>query len=208
MVHRLGQIASPARSFRFKRARGRAWPLPPPTKFYGFPDQVKAYYQNAAFLSDLQLAFEEAVRSIHYLGPLRGKPERLYVWSGAQPEDVGHRGERTIEALLAARARKQLISRGKGLPRLTLQQYVALWLRKLGLISSFLLFSMKRGTGAGAYEVRVRTSRSSPQVHLTDVGFGVSQVLPVLVLCYYVPPGSTLILEQPELHLHPSVQVG
>ena len=40
------------------------------------------------------------------------------------------------------------------------------------------------------------------------MGIGVSQVLPVLVLCYYVPEGSTIILEQPELHLHPAVQAG
>lgn len=43
---------------------------------------------------------------------------------------------------------------------------------------------------------------------MTDVGFGVSQILPVLVLCYYVPEGSIIILEQPEIHLHPSVQSG
>jgi predicted ATPase len=40
------------------------------------------------------------------------------------------------------------------------------------------------------------------------VGFGVSQILPVLVLCYYVPEGSIILLEQPEIHLHPSVQSG
>jgi predicted ATPase len=40
------------------------------------------------------------------------------------------------------------------------------------------------------------------------VGFGVSQVLPALVLLYYVPEGSTIIMEQPEIHLHPSVQSG
>ncbi len=43
---------------------------------------------------------------------------------------------------------------------------------------------------------------------LTDVGFGVSQVLPVLVLLYYVPEGSIVLMEQPEIHLHPSVQSG
>ena len=41
---------------------------------------------------------------------------------------------------------------------------------------------------------------------ITDVGFGVSQLLPVLVLCYYAPENSTIILEQPEIHLHPKVQ--
>ena len=48
----------------------------------------------------------------------------------------------------------------------------------------------------------------SAEALITDVGFGVSQILPVLVLCYYVPEGSTIILEQPEIHLHPSVQAG
>ena len=38
------------------------------------------------------------------------------------------------------------------------------------------------------------------------LGFGVSQILPALVLLYYIPEGSTVLMEQPEIHLHPSVQ--
>ena len=56
------------------------------------------------------------------------------------------------------------------------------------------------------YEFRVKKSLNSSEVLITDVGFGVSQLLPVLVLCYYVPENSTIILEQPEIHLHPKVQ--
>jgi predicted ATPase len=52
----------------------------------------------------------------------------------------------------------------------------------------------------------VKKTSSSAEVLLPDVGFGVSQVLPVLVLCYYADEGSTLIIEQPELHLHPAAQ--
>jgi len=40
-----------------------------------------------------------------------------------------------------------------------------------------------------------------------DVGFGVSQVLPILVEGLKIETGSTLILEQPEIHLHPKMQM-
>ena len=62
--------------------------------------------------------------------------------------------------------------------------------------------------GRRIYEVKVRKSPNSPEVLLTDVGFGVSQILPVLTLCFYAPEGSILIFEQPDIHLHPSVQAG
>ena len=56
------------------------------------------------------------------------------------------------------------------------------------------------------YEVDVRTKGSVGGVDLPDVGFGISQVLPVLVQCFYAPPGSIIVIEQPEIHLHPSAQ--
>ena len=42
---------------------------------------------------------------------------------------------------------------------------------------------------------------------ISDVGFGFSQVFPILVQLAIMPKGSTLIIEQPELHLHPKAQV-
>jgi len=52
----------------------------------------------------------------------------------------------------------------------------------------------------------VRTHAASSEVKITDVGFGVSQVLPALVQAFYCPPNSTIWMEQPEIHLHPQVQ--
>lgn len=44
-------------------------------------------------------------------------------------------------------------------------------------------------------------------VNITDVGFGVSQVLPAIVALIVAEPGRLVYLEQPELHLHPRAQV-
>jgi predicted ATPase len=193
--------------FKFDRTQGRAWNLPVPVKCYGFPDQVKAYYTNAGFLSDLQLKFEELFSGVYYLGPLRDYPRRQYTWAGAQPADMGRRGEQVIDALLASRERKKIPrGRGRGMTKLSVEEYVALWLKELGLIDDF---KVKQIVEAGnLYYVLVKISSKSPEVKITDVGFGVSQILPVIALCYYVPEGSTLIIEQPEIHLHPKVQAG
>jgi predicted ATPase len=192
--------------FRFIRTQGRPWDLPPPIKCYGFPDQAKAYYQNAGFLADLQLAFEKLFSRLYYLGPLREYPQRQYTWAGAEPADMGRRGERAVDALLAARERGAMISRGKGRPKMALEEYVAYWLKELGLIHDFAVEAIAKESNL--YRVLVQKTPKAAKVLITDVGFGVSQILPVLVLCYYVPSGSTIVLEQPEIHLHPSVQAG
>jgi predicted ATPase len=192
--------------FEFRRAQGRAWPLPPPNRFYGFPDQVRAYYQNAGFLADLELALEKELKQLYYLGPLRAYPERSYSWAGGQPSDMGRSGEQVIDAILSARDRGLTISPGHKKKRVPLEEYVAHWLRAIGLISTFSVAAVSEDNQI--FQVKVRRVEGGPEVLITDVGFGVSQILPVIVLCFYAPEGSTILLEQPEIHLHPSVQAG
>lgn len=192
--------------FRFVRNQMRAWALPGPIKTHLFPDQAITYYQNAEFLSLFGTEYESMMDSIYYLGPLREYPKREYPWSGTRPLDVGLRGERTIEAMLSATARNETRNHGGRTRYKPFQEMIAYWLKELKLIHEFKIEEI--GSGANLYRAVVKRDAHSPVASLTDVGFGVSQVLPALVLLYYVPEGSTIIMEQPEIHLHPSVQSG
>lgn len=190
--------------FIFVKTRGRAWQLPGPIKSYAFPDQARTYFQNSGFLADLETIYEEALDNIYYLGPLRHPPERDYLWARSRPTDVGTSGEKTIDAILAATEAKvprNLKPRAKLMP---FQEMIGHWLRAMGMIDSFRVEEIAEGSNL--WRAYVRTRPGASEVQLTDVGFGVSQVLPVITLLQYVPEGSTVVLEQPEIHLHPLAQ--
>lgn len=191
-----------ADNYTLVRNQGRAWKLPPPIRFYAFPDEVGAYYQNAGFTSDLALELEKQLKRLQYLGPLRIYSERSYIWSGEVPEHVGWRGERAVEAMLAAATRH--IGSGYRRKAQPFHAVIARWLQDLGLLQSFEVHQI--APHRKEYEVMVRAGNTKEIVNLPDVGFGVSQVLPVVVQCFYASPHTTIILEQPEIHLHPRVQ--
>ena len=197
--HEYEASASP---YNLVRKQGRAWALKDVVRFYGFSNEAVARYQNADFMQELNLAQEKLFNSLYYLGPLRRKAERLYKWSGSVPESVGYEGENTIAAILAARDRK--ISPGYKQNAKPFEEIIAGKLKKMKLIDAFRVkpISAQRQE----YEVQVRAKGSKDWVDLPDVGFGVSQVLPVLAQCFYAPPGSIILMEQPEIHLHPSAQ--
>jgi predicted ATPase len=197
-------IEKDAGAFKFIRTQGRVWRLPGPIKSYAFPDQARTYYQNAGFLADLEAAYEAELDRLFYLGPLREFPQRDYLWARSRPSDVGRRGERAIDAILAetsAGEQRNLKPRARLMP---FQEMIAYWLREMGLIENFRVEEIKEGSNR--WQAIVQTRKGASEVLLTDVGFGISQVLPVITLLQYVPEGSSVILEQPEIHLHPLAQ--
>ncbi|MFT3660055.1 MAG: AAA family ATPase [Gordonia sp. (in: high G+C Gram-positive bacteria)] len=183
---------------------GRTGTVSPPGHFHAFPDDVTTHFAHLDFVPDLTYALEKQLTALDYLGPLREPPGRLHRWSGEEVGGVGRRGEQAVEALLAGAGRRY--GRTPDGPTAPLGAAVARRLQTLGVIDEFTVAPI--APGRDEYEVRVRTPDGTREVLLTDVGFGVSQVLPVVVECLYAPPGSTVIMEQPEIHLHPSVQSG
>lgn len=152
---------------------------------------------------------------VRYLGPLRDSPRPVY-----QPEalesttDVGYRGEHTA-AVFEINKRNTVTYRIPPSPdteedyvrlahdvRRPLEEAAAEWLEYLGVASSV----ETKDAGVFGNRMRVSVEDGAPLHDLTNVGVGVSQVLPIVVMALLAPRGSLLIFEQPELHLHPKVQ--
>lgn len=141
-------------------------------------------------------------KSTRYLGPLRAVPRVLYDHNVIWP-DLGINGEYAAAVLHAQADRIVLRPEVNGLCRHTdLSSALAYWLRYFGMAD----LPQTEDRGRLGVELKVSPLAAGRFIDLTSVGVGVSQVLPVILLCLLAEPGDLVILEQPELHLHPALQ--
>lgn len=136
--------------------------------------------------------FRANLESLVYLGPLRSHPERLSTFSGDTTDYVGKSGENLPSLLFEE---QDLVEQLNGdLERLGVKYQVKLDKLQYEDKSPSNVFSLRlvdTGTGIDA--------------SLRDVGFGISQVLPIVVQSR-LSENKTLLIEQPEIHLHPAHQ--
>lgn len=179
---------------------------PPPESFYALPTSTEHELLRMVQHRVLMDMIDATAKNIAYLGPLRDRPQRNYQWRGIATSSVGYSGERAVEVMLTDRIRQAAETKPKNPDPQPLERQISRWLEQLGLSDQVELKPISdRGD---IFEIRLRISPGSADVLLPDVGFGVSQVLPIVVLCCSAPKGSTIILEQPEIHLHPAAQSG
>jgi predicted ATPase len=145
---------------------------------------------------------------VHYLGPLRESPRSVYPNDSALDEDsVGIKGEYTASILeyywdkqvpyIPPASFDKTLEKGQ-----TLKIAVADWLVYLDVAQN----AETTDKGNTGIELKVGMKKGEDGFDLSQVGVGVSQVLPIIVMGLIAPKGATLIFEQPELHLHPKVQ--
>jgi predicted ATPase len=157
---------------------------------------------NGASSSDLTLGSErwvDDVRGVIHVPGLRGNPERTYGTTA-----VGRRFPGTFEQYVAS-----IVARWQATKDERLKQLGAS-LRTLGLTWKV----DARQVDDTQVELRVgrlargRRGGSRDMVSIADVGFGVSQTLPVIVALLAAERGQVVYIEQPEIHLHPRAQMG
>jgi hypothetical protein len=150
--------------------------------------------EDGSMVQDISLAIRRELEGLVYLGPLRQKPQRDYPWNKGQPGIIEPDGKQAIDVLLASALLQ-------GPDRNRIIEEVSRWLKRMDLADQLQVRQVGRST---RYEVVIDSQ--SVAANLRDVGIGISQVLPVLTVAFFAPPGSTVILEEPEIHLHPLAQ--
>ncbi len=144
--------------------------------------------------------------NLRYLGPLREEPQRAYLHSGSPYPEIGKRGEYAAQMLWLEKDDKVQYLPGldQEPSEFTLLDAVGDVFRQLGIIEPI---DVKSEKGI-MYQILFGLigSKDKKQVTIADVGFGVSQLLPIVVMGLRSPETSLLLFEQPEIHLHPKLQ--
>lgn len=152
-------------------------------------------------------------RQVKYLGPLREEPRSVYpLQHTSDPQNIGLQGEHTAAVLHRNRYTEvewvpsSSFDTGKTSNYITktatLEEAVFDWITYLDVAEKVATLD----EGKFGYSLKVTMSGDSVPHDLTHVGVGVSQVLPIVVMCLLASRDTTLIIEQPELHLNPKVQ--
>ncbi len=135
--------------------------------------------------------FLDVEQDINFIGPFRLHPERTYYQKPKADPKIGRSGEGYIDQILEWELQKAE----------EFEQLKAI-LRDLNLLRTI----KTKQIHGGRFELNVKVKPKGVWSSLVDVGFGISQFLPVVVADLQLSDISTLLLAQPEIHLHPSVQ--
>lgn len=158
-----------------------------------WPDQVEAI---ASFWKACTAEISNFLESIVYVGPIRPLPKRTYTITDVIGRNWLTGGWQPFLSYLlqADDVRDQKINR---------------WLQILKLghsLSRDIRVGNISGEILGVVQLNLEETGRGDIRNLNDVGFGASQILPIIVQCVSAAPDALVLIEQPELHLHPEAQ--
>lgn len=171
--------------------------------------KVAGLFDVSFALNRINNLFKTIFSSYSYIGPLREEPSRRYIYEDEITE-IGVKGENAPYIYLIDKD-KPLSNHWfydtksnsfKPKRNMTLSNAVDEWLDLMNIkgLKSELINDIVYLNLNSSYTSKTRVS-------IADVGFGVSQIFPILLEGLRMPQRHTLLLEQPEIHLHPNLQM-
>lgn len=133
--------------------------------------------------------------SINYVAPIRAKAERYYRIQGLAVENINPTGDNIAIFL-------------NSLNKPELKEFREWCLNNFN-------FDFDVSAVGGHISLKIKGKNEEKYINLADTGFGFSQILPILILIWNnkrtkkrtrINVPITLVIEQPELHLHPAMQ--
>ncbi|XBW28217.1 AAA family ATPase [Pectobacterium colocasium] len=142
----------------------------------------------------INISLSDSFRNVKYIAPLRATSERFYRFQDLQVNEIDHTGSNLAMLLNSLRP--------------TDKARFEEWTK-----SNFDFIIKVEQTGAH-FAILINTGENSENYNISDMGFGYSQVLPIVAAIWLETERRvstpkkpiTFIIEQPELHLHPSYQ--
>lgn len=159
-------------------------------------------------LEGVKTILKDFFKNLNYIGPLRYGPQDVYSANG-NSNSIGTNGENVAE--IFCELSEKVISYYKieenednisyVKTQDTLLIAVKYWLcERFKLCND--IYSKREADSYVIYVVSLSGITST----IKHVGFGISQILPIIIEGLRIADNETLVLEQPELHLHPKVQ--
>jgi predicted ATPase len=157
-------------------------------------------------MSQIARVFNLHFESMSYLGPLRSRPKRLYELSQQYHGSIGSSGEYAVEALktdmhMDSAEEESVI------------EFVNSWLATFEIPYTVAVEEIGDEVLGDLAMLKLKDNRTGIWVSATDVGFGIGQLLPVIIEGALAVRANnstgrekTICVEQPEIHLHPRLQ--
>lgn len=178
-------------------------------------------------LGQITIDVKMLLEGIDYIGPIRPKPERSYTFTAAQMLESrkqelsgwlafllasdnyssapGLASDKPVLPVADRDDRRQLLSSATTVDS-NHTYTLTKWINKLQL-GQRVYAERIVSEDKDHYEFQVLIQEGNEKAYnWVDVGYGVSQILPIIAACAYAKRGDLVIIEQPELHLHPEAQ--